>query len=85
TERLGEALLRWDESTFLEALPGLRLAFTRLSPRQLRELAARVMPGERVGAMPLARFWSSADLRQAADLRKRLANARQAWDGLRDE
>ncbi|MES2818254.1 MAG: DUF5682 family protein [Pseudomonadota bacterium] len=82
TERLGEALLRWDEMTFLEALPGLRLAFTRLSPRQLRELAARVMPDEQAGSMPIARFWSSADLQQAVDLRQRLASARQAWDGV---
>ncbi|WP_443192085.1 DUF5682 family protein [Pseudomonas indica] len=84
-QRLGEALQAWDEDDFLAVLPGLRLAFTRLSPRQLGELAARVMPGGEAVPEPMARAWSSAELQRAADLRRVLAIARQAWDGSSDE
>ncbi|PTQ73857.1 DUF5682 family protein [Pseudomonas sp. GV071] len=75
------SLQRWDEETFLQALPGLRLAFTRLSPRQLRELGGQLMGQGEAPVVMAGPSWSVADLQYAASLRAQLATARQPWDG----
>lgn len=82
---MGDMLLSWDEETFLQALPGLRLAFTQLSPRQLSELAGDVMPGVAARLPAASRHWSSDDLQRAAQLRSDLGAARLFWDGGRDD
>lgn len=83
--RIGEVLLSWDEEVFLQALPGLRLAFTQLSPRQLSELATAVMPGGAQAQHASSHTWSSGDLQRAMELRAALATVRQLWDGVVDE
>jgi hypothetical protein len=39
---LDEQFAAWDDKTFLEALPELRLAFTGLTPREIARVAERV-------------------------------------------
>lgn len=78
---MGEVMQGWDEQTFLQALPGLRLAFTQYSPRQLVSLAKALQTdGAETWGLP-SRQWSAGDLERAAQLRVELAQARQYWDG----
>ncbi|MGY4534575.1 hypothetical protein ACVW0Y_003716 [Pseudomonas sp. TE3786] len=78
---ISDSLQGWDEDTFLQVLPGLRLAFTRLSPRQLGELGGMLFGGNGAAMAVNARSWSVADLQAAAALRTALVSARQPWDG----
>ncbi|GLK89629.1 DUF5682 family protein [Pseudomonas turukhanskensis] len=78
---ISDSLQRWDEDTFLRVLPGLRLAFTRLSPRQLSTLGGLLFGGPAAALQAGGRHWSVADLHAAAELRETLASARQVWDG----
>lgn len=45
-EAFNEALLQWPEPTFLEVLPGLRLAFTSLKPQESAQLLQALAGGE---------------------------------------
>jgi len=39
---ISELIAHWDETTFLKCLPGLRLAFTQLKPREVKRVGNRI-------------------------------------------
>lgn len=77
-EAFNAALREWEEPLFLQLLPGLRLAFTALKPREAASLMEAI--AGRAGAAGTRVLQLDADhLEQLAHLRADTARAAAAW------
>jgi hypothetical protein len=92
-DSLHDVFRSWDEDQFVRALPGLRLAFADLTPRECDRVAeaAAALAGEgagagagasRIGAVDLSEF-TEADLLRGAVVNRRLLDALRE-DGLEE-
>jgi hypothetical protein len=79
--QMTETICSWDETTFLNALPALRLAFTHLTPRETREFAGAVQTTAGTGmSLQLTPVkWRLEDLQLMEQLRKEVHAELAAW------
>ena len=85
-DAIGQLILDWDEEVFLATLPGLRLAFTRLKPREtvaLAELIGRLLGGQAPDVHSKL-VWTVSELAQLRQLRLQTQQALGRW-GFGDE
>ena len=85
-EAAGQVIEQWDEEIFLSALPGLRLAFTRLKPREIAALAdvIRVVLGGATLDVRSELVWSLDDLAALRELHAQAQQALARWGFLHD-
>jgi hypothetical protein len=76
-EAFNTALLEWPEQTFLDVLPGLRLAFTALKPQESAQLLHALAGGEE--ADHDARELDAAALSALARIRAESARIGALW------
>ena len=73
-------IMSWDEEAFLSALPAMRLAFTHLSPRETRALAAQLDQfGQNLLVANLSDNIPESELIEASKLRSQLNEALRCW------
>ena len=78
-ESLSEVLLSWDDTLFLNALPGLRLAFTALKPRESAALAERIAADGEPLDVRQTLCWQAPELAKLGALRADVEQALRGW------
>ncbi len=80
-EAIGQVILDWDEDTFLNALPQLRLAFTSLKPRETAALAKviAILAGAEMPVVSSQPEWSPQDLVLLQDLHGKVVQTLARW------
>ena len=80
-DSIGQVILDWDEETFLNALPQLRLAFTSLKPRETAGLAKVIatLAGDEPPTSSSGLEWSATDSTVLRELHGEVVRALARW------